>query len=192
MNKAAFLDRDGVINRKAPEGDYIVHWNEVDILPGVVEAIRFLNQADYKVIVVTNQRAIAKNRITLPGLADIHRQFVKAIEEGGATLDRIYFCPHDVESKCDCRKPQPGMLLRAMRDFDIDPRQSWMIGDSITDVEAGTRAGCRTVLVRTASNDCVADVRADIFAPNLYGAVERILREDMAPLSARLKSTNNS
>src|SRR5205814_4953551 len=130
MNKAVFLDRDGVINRKAPEDDYVVKWDQFHLLPGVIEAIRNLNQAAYRVIVVTNQRAIAKNRITISELESIHRKLMEKLGEHSATIDGIYFCPHDLESECGCRKPKPGMLLRALDDFAIDPQLSWMVGDS--------------------------------------------------------------
>jgi D-glycero-D-manno-heptose 1,7-bisphosphate phosphatase len=187
MNKAVFLDRDGVINRKAPEGGYIVRWLEFEILPGVVEAIRILNQAAYRVIVVTNQRAVAKNKITLTELEEIHRKLIAEVAQSGAVIDRVYFCPHNLENKCGCRKPEPGMLLRALEELEIDPQQSWMIGDGAVDIEAGRRAGCRTALVRAAWNGTGGTHGADILAEDLYQAVEIILRTETAvPVSAGL------
>ena len=176
MNKAVFLDRDGVINRKAPEDDYVVRWDQFDLLPGVVEAIRTLNQAAYRVIVVTNQRAIAKNRITISELESIHRKLMEKLGEHSATIDGIYFCPHDLESECGCRKPKPGMLLRALDDFAIDPQLSWMVGDSAVDIAAGSKAGCRTVLIGSVSNGLGIEIRADFRAGDLYQAVQMILR----------------
>jgi histidinol-phosphate phosphatase family protein len=187
MNKAVFLDRDGVINRKAPEGDYIVRWQEFEILPGVVEAIRILNQAAYRVIVVTNQRAVAKNKITLTELEEIHRKLIAEVGQSGAVIDRIYFCPHDLESKCGCRKPEPGMLLRALEEFEIDPQQSWMIGDSAVDIEAGRRAGCRTALIKAGWDGTGGTHGTDILAEDLYQAVKIILRAETAvPVSVSL------
>jgi D-glycero-D-manno-heptose 1,7-bisphosphate phosphatase len=176
MSKAVFLDRDGVINRKAPGEDYIVDWREFEILPGVVEAIRKLNQAAYRLIVVTNQRAVAKHKITLPELEEIHQKLIAEVARSGAVIDGIYFCPHDLESKCGCRKPEPGMLLRALKEFEIDPRQSWMIGDSTVDIEAGRRAGCRTALIKAGWNEEGGAQGADILAEDLYQAVEIILK----------------
>ena len=176
MNKAVFLDRDGVINRKATKGEYIVRWREFEILPGVVEAIRNLNQAAYRVIIVTNQRAVAKNKITLAELEKIHRKLIATVAQSGAVIDRVYFCPHDLASKCLCRKPEPGMLLHALKEFEIDPRQSWMVGDSAVDLEAGRRAGCRTALIEAGRNDMDGAQEADVLAEDLHQAVEKILK----------------
>jgi histidinol-phosphate phosphatase family protein len=176
MNKAVFLDRDGVINRKAPGDGYIVHWREFEILPRVVEAIRKLNQAAYRLIVVTNQRAVAKRQITLGELEDLHQKMIAEVARFGALIDGVYFCPHDIASKCGCRKPEPGMLLRALEEFEIDPRLSWMIGDSTVDIEAGRRAGCRTALIKACWNERGGAEGADILAEDLYQAVEIILK----------------
>ena len=180
MNKAVFLDRDGVINRKGAEGDYVVRWEEFELLPGVAEAIRDLNRAAYQVIVVTNQRAVAKNIITLSELEGLHRRLIVKVAELGGRIDGIYFCPHDLDSNCECRKPNPGMLLRAMEEFQIDPKASWMVGDSEGDVQAGQRSGCRTGLITTNSNRTDAGIPADILAENLQQAVEMILMRDVA------------
>jgi len=179
MNKAVFLDRDGVINRKAAEGKYVVRWEEFELLPGVAQAIRDLNRAAYRVFVVTNQRAVAKNIITLSELESLHRRLIAKVRELGGRIDRIYFCPHDLESNCDCRKPKPGMLLRAMGEFQTDPKASWMVGDSEVDIQAGQRSGCRTALITTSFNRTDAGIPADIRAENLQQAVEMILMRDV-------------
>lgn len=184
MNKAVFLDRDGVINRKAPNGDYVVRWEEFEILPRVVEAIRILNQSAYRVIVVTNQRAVARNKMTLSDLEAIHGKLIATMAERGGTIDGIYFCPHDLESNCGCRKPKAGMLLRALEEFAIDPQKSWMVGDSRVDVEAGKRSGCRTALINGGLKAADGGNEADILAADLYQAVELILRADAPPLSS--------
>jgi D-glycero-D-manno-heptose 1,7-bisphosphate phosphatase len=141
MNKAAFLDRDGVINRKAPEGKYIMRWEEMQFLPGVAEAIGLLNRAGFLVIVVTNQRCVAKGLIAPAELEAMHEKMRVELACAGSTLDAVYFCPHELEPPCMCRKPQPGLLLEAARDHNIDLLSSWMIGDSEIDVEAGRRGG---------------------------------------------------
>lgn len=174
MNKAVFLDRDGVINRKAPtEGGYVTSWEEMEILPGVAQAIECLNRAGFQVIVVTNQRAIAKGLITPEQLESIHERMCEYLASAGAKIDAIYYCPHELEPPCACRKPQPGMLLEATRAHDIDLAASWMIGDSEKDVEAGKRAGCRTV--RLATDPQATGTGADMVSSSLLAAIPRIL-----------------
>lgn len=181
MNKAVFLDRDGVINRKAPEGEYIVRWDDFEILPGVVEAIRTLNQSGYHVIIVTNQRAVAQKKITIAELEKMHGKLIATLAERGGRIDRIYFCPHDLGASCDCRKPKAGMLLRALKEFEIDPRESWMVGDSPVDIEAGKSAACRTALIGASPNGNDSGAGADILAGDLRQAVALILTVDESP-----------
>src|SRR5215831_6533466 len=109
MRKAAFLDRDGVINRKAREGEYVTRWEEMEILPEVGKAIALLNQAGFLVIVVTNQRCVAKGLITTGELEVLHRRMLEALANDGARIDAIYYCPHEAQPPCRCRKPKPGM-----------------------------------------------------------------------------------
>lgn len=183
MNSAVFLDRDGVINRKPPEGDYITRWEDMELLPGVVEGIALLNQADFCVIVITNQRCVAKGLISVAGLEDIHRRMTETLARSGASLDGIYYCPHDLEASCSCRKPAPGMLLEAARSRGIDLPSSWMVGDSDIDVEAGRGAGCKTALLRETRGSIVGPMRthegqrqeADIVASSLLEAIRQIL-----------------
>jgi len=154
MNKAAFLDRDGVINQKAPEGDYITRWENVKFLPGVADAIVQLNQAGLQVIIISNQRCVAKGLINIPELEALHRRMLVWLAERGAAIDAVYYCPHEkTNPPCDCRKPEAGMLLQAAREHDIDLSNSWMIGDSPADVSAAHAAGLRAALV-FATNRC--------------------------------------
>jgi D-glycero-D-manno-heptose 1,7-bisphosphate phosphatase len=176
-NKAVFLDRDGVINRKAPEGEYIERWDEMVILPGVGDAIKRLNEAGYRVIVVTNQRGVARGKVKLSEVDHIHEQLIRGLAKKGATIDNVYYCPHDLDKKCECRKPEPGMLRRAVDEFDIEMRLSWMVGDSAVDVLAGQRAGCRTVLISESFSRTSGGL-ADIVVANLSQAVESILQLD--------------
>jgi D-glycero-D-manno-heptose 1,7-bisphosphate phosphatase len=175
MIRAAFLDRDGVINRKAREGEYVTRWEEMQILPGVSEAITLLNDAGFRVIVVSNQRCVAKGLITTAELEVLHRRLCEALASAGATIDAIYYCPHEMQPPCLCRKPQPGMLLDAARAHNIDLAASWMIGDSDIDVEAGRRAGCKTA--RLLDSDERANGNSDVAAPSLREAIDQILRE---------------
>lgn len=153
--KAIFLDRDGTINR------YVGFLNDIDqfeLLDGVAEAIRKINDSGYLAIVVTNQPVIARGEVSLQRLDFIHNKMETLLGQKGAYLDGIYYCPHhphrgykgerpEYKIVCDCRKPSPGMLLQAAKDFHIDLSRSWMIGDSESDIIAGKNAGCRTGLI---------------------------------------------
>jgi D-glycero-D-manno-heptose 1,7-bisphosphate phosphatase len=178
---AAFLDRDGVINRKAPEGQYVTRWDEFHVLPGAVEAIALLNRAGLCVIVVTNQRCIAKGLLSEMDLKSLHQRVCDHFADAGATIDAIYYCPHDLEPPCRCRKPAPGMLLDAAVSYRIDLPASWMIGDSEMDVLAGKAAGCKTVrlLEPVPSGGPVEFVsagdQADVLAFSLLDATRTIL-----------------
>ena len=173
MNKAAFLDRDGVINKKAPGDGYITRGEDFQLLPGVADAIALLNRAGFLAIVVTNQRGIARGLLSLDGLAQIHAKMTTKLAAAGARLDAIYFCPHDKEPPCTCRKPAPGMLLAAAAEHHIDLPNSWMIGDSESDREAGKRAGCRTITI--APQPAPTEGNSDLFAESLLAAAQRIL-----------------
>ena len=145
--KVVLLDRDGVINRKAPEGDYVKSWREFEFLPGAVEALARLTRHGYEVYVVTNQRGIARGLMTRQDLDDIHARMRAALRRHGVELGGIYVCPHGLDDGCDCRKPKPGLLLRAAEEHDFDLGGTVFIGDSPSDAGAGRAAGCRTVLV---------------------------------------------
>jgi D-glycero-D-manno-heptose 1,7-bisphosphate phosphatase len=172
VKRAAFLDRDGVINRKAPEGQYVIRWDQMEFLPGVCEAVCLLNQSGFVVVVVTNQRCVAKGLITTGKVESMHAQMRHEFETAGAAIDAIYYCPHDIEPPCFCRKPNPGMLLRAAQIHDVDLATSWMIGDSKLDVQAGRTAGCNTALL---TEDESVEGRADVLASSLLDAIHKIL-----------------
>jgi len=173
--RAVFLDRDGVINHKAPEGDYIRTWGEVQFIPGAVEAVASLNRAGYKVFVVTNQRGIATQRVRLEDLLEIHLHIQKEFALAGALISQIYYCPHDLGQRCSCRKPQPGMLRRAAREHRLDLTTCWMIGDSLTDVKAGENAGCHCVLLTSHLAGVLRNSQATLVAESLESAVPFIL-----------------
>jgi D-glycero-D-manno-heptose 1,7-bisphosphate phosphatase len=142
-----FLDRDGVINRKLPEGRWVSSVDEFRILPGVPQAIGRLNAAGIRVIVVSNQRGIALGDITADSVEDCHRILRKQLEAENAHVDGIYICPHDRQS-CGCRKPLSGLYDQAVRDFpEITPEKSVVIGDSISDIEFGRRLGIPTIWI---------------------------------------------
>ena len=145
--RTVFLDRDGVINRKMPEGQYVTAWQHFELLPGVPEAIARLNQAGLRVIVVTNQRGIALGLYGLSDVDHIHIQLNERLALSGAHIDSFYFCPHD-KRECNCRKPLPGLFNQAQKDFpDIQPETSLIIGDSLSDIEFGKNLGLKTIFI---------------------------------------------
>jgi len=144
---AVFLDRDGVINENLPY--YVKSWDEVHILPGVLDALRTLRQTPFAVVVVTNQSAVNRGLLTLAVLHDMHARLQAVIADAGGQLDGIYFCPHRPDEGCACRKPQPGLLLQAATALHLDLARSYLVGDAITDVEAALAVGVQPLLVRT-------------------------------------------
>lgn len=148
--KAVFLDRDGTINKYV---GFLRNIDDFELIDGVTEAIKKINQSGYLAIVVTNQPVIARGEVTWEELNEIHKKMATLLGKDGAYIDAIYICPHhpdkgfegerpEYKIDCDCRKPKPGLLLQAVKDFNIDLSQSIMIGDSDRDVEAGKAAGC--------------------------------------------------
>ena len=175
-----FLDRDGVINRKAPEGKYIAHWNELDILPGVEAAIATLNRSGRRVIVVSNQRGIALGYYTGDDVEALHRRLQEHLALHGAHIDAFYYCPHD-EGECDCRKPGTGMFLQAFRDFpEASAANSVAIGDSLSDIEAARTLKMPSIFIcgdpstRKPGGDRAAKL-ADCTAESLPAAVQQYL-----------------
>jgi len=190
-NKAVFVDRDKTI---IEDPGYISDPQAVKLLPGVELAIKSLHQAGYKVVVVTNQSGVARGLITEEALDAIHAEMRRQLRAKGVHLDGVYYCPYHPEGTVeqyakdsDLRKPRPGMLLKAAADLDIDLAASWMVGDSARDVEAGQRAGCRTIRVRVrpskpdaTSSEQDENVQADFVVRNLVDAARVILREGPA------------
>ena len=139
------MDRDGLINVQAAPHHYITRWEDFRFLPGVPEAIRALNEAGYLVLVVTNQRGVARGMMTMETVEMIHRRMCQTLEQVGAHIDGVYVCPHEI-GQCTCRKPEIGLFLQAEKDWPIDRACSWMVGDSDPDAEAGRRYGVRMIL----------------------------------------------
>lgn len=141
MVRAVFIDRDGVICANCPE--HVTSWDEFHFLPGALDALVLLAKSDLAIVIVTNQPAIAKELLTQAELSAIHAAMANTIRDHGGHLDGIYTCPHAKEDSCDCRKPKPGLIIRAARYLEIDRAQSYLVGDSTTDLEAGLAAGLR-------------------------------------------------
>ncbi len=172
-----FLDRDGVLNRKMPEGAYVSDWAQFQWLPGAIEAIARMNRAALTVILVSNQRGIALGLVTTQQLDLIHGNIRTDLARHGARLDAIYYCPHD-HGECHCRKPDTGLFEQAMNDFlHINAGNSVVIGDSLSDVQAGQRLGMKTIFIQgeadrqKAGADAAANL-ADAVASSLAQAVE--------------------
>ncbi len=153
--KAVFLDRDGTLNKYV---GFLRNIEEFELLSGVTEAIKKINDSGYLAIVITNQPVIARGEVSYEQLQEIHNKMETLLGEKGAYLDAIYYCPHhphkgyygevpELKIECTCRKPKPGMLLKAAKDFNIDLSQSWMVGDGENDIRAGKEAGCKTALI---------------------------------------------
>ena len=145
--KAAFLDRDGTLNRKAPRARYIEKPEDLVLLPGAAEAVRLLNEAGYTTVLISNQPGIARGRLTEDDLSAIHGEMQALLQAEGAHIDRIYYCPHNWDDGCDCRKPKPGLLYQAQHDLSIDLTQCVLFGDDERDIQAGNAARCPSVMV---------------------------------------------
>jgi D-glycero-D-manno-heptose 1,7-bisphosphate phosphatase len=167
-----FLDRDGTINTKPPRGEYVTTPNQIQLVDGAADAIRRLNEAGIWVGIITNQRGIALGRMSVADLQAVHARLLAELATHGAHVDGVYVCPHE-EGTCSCRKPLPGLLLRAQQDIgDMDFSQAVVIGDSPADIQAGKAVGTRTVLLGSDGNDAAG---ADHVAPSLAAAVDRLL-----------------
>ena len=148
--KAVFLDRDGVINKK--RDDYVKSINELEIFPFVASAIKKLNNANFQVIVITNQSAINRNIITHKKVEEIHLAIQNYLKKNQSFIDAFYYCPHRPDENCICRKPKPGLLIKAIQDFKINPKESWMMGDSNSDLESGRLVGCNVMKINNHVN----------------------------------------
>ncbi len=189
MNKAVFLDRDGVITKEPP---YYAHRiDQLELIPKSAEAIRLLNESGFKVIVVSNQSGVARGYYQEKDIEIYNMSMQKKLEEKNAYIDAIYYCPHYSEATieaykidCDCRKPKPGMLTQAEKDLNLNLKLSFLIGDKISDIEAGYRAGCKTILVLTGhGNDELKkiskmNIKPNYISNNLYTASQIIDRNN--------------
>lgn len=186
--RCIFLDRDGTINKHI---GFLKYPEQFSLLPRVAESIRLINSSGYLCIVITNQAVIARGEATVFVLNTIHAKLEMLLEQQGAYIDALYYCPHypskdklegmpSLMIDCSCRKPKPGLVLRAADDFNIDLSQSWFIGDSWRDVQTGINAGTKTVLLRQSGSKDPSDlpqkVRADYKCRDLAEAVDMIFK----------------
>jgi len=145
--KTVFLDRDGVINKRLI-GDYVKRIEEFEFLDGVLDAIKLLKEHNYRIIIITNQQGIGKKLMSEEDLNKIHSFMIKEIEKNGGKVDKIYYCPHLENENCNCRKPKPGMIEQALKDYpDINKENTFMIGDTESDVKLAKNAGLRSIII---------------------------------------------
>jgi D-glycero-D-manno-heptose 1,7-bisphosphate phosphatase len=163
LRRAAFLDRDGVLNRRAPEHDYVKSPAEFAWLAGAREGVLRLNREGWLVLVVTNQRGVARGLMTARDVEAIHARAQRELEAIGAHVDAFYYCPHGDEDGCACRKPAPGLILRAAQDWRVDLGASFLVGDDERDLLAARRAGVRGHKVPTDGD--LAQALAEILGP---------------------------
>jgi len=151
VDKYVFMDRDGVIN-KDPQGwteySYVTRWEDFHFLPGTLGAFKRLSHAGYKTVIISNQQGVGKGYFTEKTLDDITKKMVKAIEETGGEVAGVYCCTHTKEERCDCRKPDSGLFIKAQKELGIDDLTAlFYIGDTERDIQAGKKAGLKTILV---------------------------------------------
>jgi histidinol-phosphate phosphatase family protein len=181
-NKTVFFDRDGTL---IVDKIYLNDPDAIEYLPGAFESLRRLRDAGFQMIVVTNQSGIARGLVTLKNLDEIHRRMAHEFARHGVFFKGFYYAPYSVESNHFMRKPNPGMLLTAASDYRVDLDRSWMVGDRATDVEAGHRAGCRSLLLEgLESEETIAKIRPTAIVPGLSEVADFIIAHDAAPTLA--------
>jgi len=174
VRRAVFLDRDGVLNERAQEHDYVRSAAQFRWLPGAAEAVGRLCRAGFVTVVVSNQRGVARGLMPEQTLYEIEAIMQRDLAAVGGRIDAFYYCLHDLDEQCDCRKPRPGLLLRGADELGLDLTRSIVIGDSLSDVEAGRAAGCSTILV----GDGPAEDVASGWAADLADAVSELFDRD--------------
>jgi D,D-heptose 1,7-bisphosphate phosphatase len=187
MKKAIFLDRDGIINKFVPD---LSKPEQFVLIDGVPEAINKVRKVGFLIIIVTNQPGIAKGICTFEMMEHIHEKMRHLLALQKASIDAIYMCPHhpkkgfkgevpELKIDCECRKPKPGMIFWAIRDFDIDPKKSWMVGDEERDIIAGKKANIKTIFVQSSdSSPLPCKEKPAAVAGSLKEAIDYILEHE--------------
>jgi len=174
---AVFLDRDGTINKQI---DFLSDPEKFEFLPGALAGMKKMKDMGYHLVIITNQQGIGLGYYTKEDFYRVNRVLLIAASQAGITIDKIYFCPHSLAENCNCRKPAIGLVKRAEQELNLDLAHSYFIGDSIVDIEAGQRAGMKTILIQegTAATADTDQVRLDFVAHNLLDAADIILAEE--------------
>ncbi len=158
LRKAVFFDRDGVLNEERK--DYVKNPSELKIFPNIIESIKKLKEVGFIIVVITNQSAINRGLITHQNVSDIHSTIQNFLKKNGTQIDFFYYCPHKPDECCQCRKPKPGMFLKAADDLQLNLQSSWMIGNQDTDIQAANTAGCKSFKIKSNHElqDCVQKI----------------------------------
>lgn len=193
ISPAIFIDRDGVINQRRRDG-YVLDWSQFRFMPGIREALKQLSTLQLPIIVISNQAAVGRGLLNLDGLREITARMQQALLKDGTVLTAAYYCPHRSEEQCCCRKPKPGLLFAAARDFDIDLTRSVFIGDSTVDVKAAQSAGTRPLMfgddlgtMRSDLRPRVAETAVALTAEELFDQIVQSL-----PASVRVRNFQNT
>jgi D-glycero-D-manno-heptose 1,7-bisphosphate phosphatase len=173
--KAALLDREGTVIID-PDYDRVDSVEKIRLLPHTLNALTYLADHGFSIILITNQTNIAQGRITEEEFWKINDAVLRLLKPSGVKVLKTYVCPHDTDDNCDCRKPKPSMLLQAAEEFNLDSASTYMIGDRVSDIEAGVNAGMKAILVKTGKHSAASDI-ATHTAVNLLEAVEHIVRQ---------------
>ena len=173
MNKIIFLDRDGTVIYD-PEDERVDREDKIKLFPDTIEALKYLADNDFAVILITNQAGIAEGRMNTQDFERINNKVLEMVAPSGVKILKTFMCHHAPGDNCECRKPKPTMLLEAAKEFDIDLARCYMVGDRESDIKAGINAGTKTILVKTA-NINVESKEATYTAPNILDAVRYIL-----------------
>lgn len=179
MDKAILLDRDGTLNN---DGGYVHKIEDFELLPGVIEGLKLLSK-DFIFVVVTNQSGIGRGVYTEEDMNKFNEKLVNELKKEGIEIKKIYFCPHTPEDNCDCRKPSTKYIKQAEKEFNIDIKKSWFIGDHSWDIETGKNAGCKTIYVLTGHGKKhldrlkESDIKPDFIAEDLYEAAKIIMNK---------------
>jgi len=185
MQKIIFIDRDGVIN-KDPGGwtryNYVTKWDEFFFIDGSIEALKRLKKAGYRIYLISNQGGISKGYFAQKDLNGINRKMLAEIKRGGGKIDQLYYCPHHDLDNCECRKPKTGLIEQAIRKKRVDIKNTFIIGDSLRDIEAGKRMDMKTILVlsgKTSLSEIESwSIQPDCIKKDLLEAVEWILKNE--------------
>lgn len=183
LKRAVFLDRDGVINENLH--DYVKQWAEFKFLSGTFTALERLANISLPIVIITNQSAVGRGMLDQQVLEEMHTRMTDMIHAHGGRIDKIVYCPHHPETGCDCRKPKPGLLKQAAEALNINLRDSYLVGDATSDIQAGLAVGCHTYLVLTGRGAAAAPFVAKHYShqcnivPDLRAAVDAILQEVM-------------
>jgi D-glycero-D-manno-heptose 1,7-bisphosphate phosphatase len=174
-DRVVFLDRDGVIDKAPPLGEWVLRWEEFEFADGALAALRRLRERGFTVVVVTNQSCVGRGLVTRDVVDDINSRMCESVAAAGGEISGVYCCPHTEADGCACRKPKPGLIDRAARELSLSPDRAFLIGDTERDIGAGAARGCTTILVAQAGDAKPTATRADHVVGSLSEAVELVL-----------------